>query len=138
LVKKTNVTMTLQDEPSANNWGDLWINAGTVSTPVTAQQLMQDLLTYYQQNYPDLKACANPYQLTIDGVTGPAATYCYTYTPQSGSAFPSMSILWAAANSAGTTIYEFELDAPQSLTQLPTDTGTLLQTLHWLGVAAAG
>jgi hypothetical protein len=131
VLEKGTSYVTLKDEVSTGVWGIVYIQAGTLSTPTSVTKWLQEEIAGYQKSYPDVKECGNASQVAVDGQTGTLMAICYTITPQSGSAFPAMSELWAATAKGGSNIYSFAINTATDLPQVITDTQKLLETLHW-------
>ncbi len=132
VIDKDSTTLRLKDQVSTGNSGGLVIYAAPVDAPTTVQAVQQTLLSAAVKTYPDIKACGNPSQVTVDGITQTAEVYCLTSTPQSGSAFPAVAVFWAATNASGRIVYIVQVFAPLSIPQVTTNAAHLLQGLQWL------
>lgn len=127
----TNVDATLKD---SNSGGILWLTAGTVQSATTAQNILQNNLTAFQKTDPNAAVCqgTSPSSGTIGGISGMEEDICYTFTPQGGSAFPVDTTVWAATNSAGTTIYVINASRATSNTKAyGTDVQPILSSITW-------
>ncbi len=131
VLQKENVDIILKDDTGGGGFGTLYINSGTLKTPTTAQEWLQQVIAGYQKQYPDVKECGTAAQFTVGSVTGTGIPICYSETPQGGAAFPAVSELWAATNGGGTTVYSFGMNAAASDAKMLDNTSKLLESLQW-------
>ncbi len=131
VLSQDTVTLRLEDKVGTGNSGGLVIHSTRVISPTSVQSVQQTLVAAAEKTYPDFKSCGTPSQLTVDGVSQNTAVYCFTSTPQSGSAFAAFAIYWAATSADGRIIYVIELYAPISVSQVAADSAQLLQGLQW-------
>lgn len=130
VVKKERTDVILANT-SSDGTGFLYLLAGVLNQPTTAQNLLDGTIAGLQKQYPDANLCGSPASYTVGGVAGTLVSVCYTFTPQGGSSFPAVSLLWGATNGTGKTIYFFHAQLAADNKAFVNNLIQLLRTVTW-------
>jgi hypothetical protein len=95
-LKQDSLSVTLL---SPQQDGTLFILGGQLKQPSDTSTWVATFLADVAKKYPDATLCLKPAKETHGGKEGIIVGACYSYTPQSGSAFPAADVLWASVDS---------------------------------------
>jgi hypothetical protein len=105
ILKQDSQSVTLL---SPQGDGSLYIAAGALQSKTDTQSFITATLTDVAKKYPDAKFCLKPVAEAHGGKDGILVGVCFTFTPNSGSAFPAAYVLWASVDSSN-NLFTYEV-----------------------------
>jgi zinc ribbon protein len=100
-----NLSVTLL---SPQQDGTLQILGGQLKQQSDTKTFLDQYLAQIAQKYPDVKLCLQPKSESHGGKDGVIVGACYSYTPQTGSAFPAADVIWASVDSSN-NLFSYEV-----------------------------
>jgi len=88
--------------------GTLSILGGQLKQKTDTTTFLDQYLADIAKKYPDARTCLKPAQETHGGKDGIIVGACFTYTPQSGAAFPAADVIWASVD-GNNNVFTYEV-----------------------------
>ncbi|HEX6350745.1 MAG TPA: zinc ribbon domain-containing protein [Candidatus Dormibacteraeota bacterium] len=100
-----NLSVTLL---SPQQDGTLQILGGQLKQQSDTKTFLDQYLADLAKKYPDAKLCLQPKSESHGGKDGIIVGACYSYTPQTGAAFPAADVIWASVDS-NNNLYTYDV-----------------------------
>ena len=100
-----NLSVTLL---SPQQDGTLQILGGHLKQQSDTKTFLDQYLADIAKKYPDAKLCLQPKAESHGGKDGVIVGACYSYTPQTGAAFPAADVIWASVDDSD-NVFTYEV-----------------------------
>lgn len=100
-----NLSVTLL---SPQQDGTLQILGGQLKQQSDTKTFVDQFLADIVNKYPGAKPCLQPKSESHGGKDGIIVGACYTYTPQTGAAFPAADVIWASVDDSN-NLFTYEV-----------------------------